>query len=61
MLLTHCVSYVIRKNKVTDNLVKIELDMDQGSMEAIARLYDKNLIIEHNLLEKIRLQNMFTH
>ena len=31
---------VIRKNKVNDNLVKMELDMDQGSMKAFARIYD---------------------
>ena len=40
---------VIRKNKVTDNLVKIELDMDQGSMKAFARICDKNLNIVQNL------------
>ena len=45
----HTYSDVIWKNKITDNLVKIELDMDQGSMKAFARLYDKNLNIEHNL------------
>ena len=33
---------VIRKNKVTDNLAKIELDTDNGSMKACARFYDKN-------------------
>ena len=31
-------SDVIRKNKVTDNLVKIELDMDQGSIKAFAQI-----------------------
>ena len=30
---------VIRKNKVNDNLVKMELDMDQGSMEAFKLSY----------------------
>ena len=35
------ISDVIRKNKVTDNLVKIELDMDQGSMKAFAQIHDK--------------------
>ena len=35
------ISDVIRKNKVTDNLVKIELDVDQGSMKAFARFYNK--------------------
>ena len=34
-------SDVIRKNKVTDNLVKIELDMDEGSMKAFAQCHDK--------------------
>ena len=29
---------VIRKNKVNDNLVKMELDMDQRSMEAFELL-----------------------
>ena len=32
---------VIRKNKVNDNLVKMELDMDQGSMKAFAQFHDK--------------------
>ena len=34
-------SDVIRKNKVNDNLVKMELDMDQASMKAFAQFYDK--------------------
>ena len=40
-LTCHIDSDVIRKNKVNDNLVKIELDMDQGSIKAFARFYDK--------------------
>ena len=36
-------NYVSRKNKVTDNLVKIELpvDMDQASMKAFTQFHDK--------------------
>ena len=30
-----------RKNKVTDSLAKIELDMDQASMKAFTHFYDK--------------------
>ena len=40
MLCRHT-SDVFRKNKVTDNLVKIELDVDQGFMKACARFNDK--------------------
>ena len=40
-VIQHVISDVIRKNKVNDNLVKIELDMDQGSMKAFARFYDE--------------------
>ena len=40
-VIQHVISDVIRKNKVNDNLVKIELDMDQGSIKAFARFYDK--------------------
>ena len=36
-----CTSDVIRKNKVNDNLVKMELDMDQGSMKAFEQIHDK--------------------
>ena len=36
-----CTSDVLRKNKVTDNLVKIELDMDQAFMKAYAQIHDK--------------------
>ena len=32
---------VTRKNKVTDNLVKIELDIDHASMKAFAQVHDK--------------------
>ena len=32
---------VSRKNKVTDNLVKIELDIDQASMKAFTQFHDK--------------------
>ena len=32
---------VIRKNKVKDNLIKTELDMDQASMKALALFHDK--------------------
>ena len=49
------------ENKVTDKLVKIELDMNQGSMEAFAQFYGKKLNIEHSFSEKIRRQNMLTH
>ena len=53
-------SDVIRKNKATDKLDKIELDMDQGSMKAFTLIYDKNMNIEHNFREtksgaKVRL------
>ena len=37
-------SDVIRKNKVTENLVKIELDMDQGPMKAFAQFHYKSSI-----------------
>ena len=40
-VIQHVISDVIRKNKVNDNLVKIELDMDQGSIKAFVRFYDK--------------------
>ena len=30
-----------RKNKVTNNLVKVELDMDQVSMKAFTQFHDK--------------------
>ena len=51
-------SDVIRKNKATDKLDKI--DMNQGSMEAFTLIYDKNMNIEHNFREtksgaKVRL------
>ena len=32
---------VLRKNKVTDNLVKMELDMDQAFMKAFVPFHDK--------------------
>ena len=37
-------SDVIRKNKVTDNLVKMELYMDQGSTNAFAQIPYKRFI-----------------
>ena len=36
-------SDVSRKNKVTDNLFKIELDMDQASMKAFTQFHDKRI------------------
>ena len=32
---------IARKNKVTDNLVKMELDMDHAFMKACAQIHDK--------------------
>ena len=34
-------SDVLKKNKVTDNLAKMELDMDQAFMKACAQIHDK--------------------
>ena len=34
-------SDVIRKNKVKDILIKMELDMDQASVKALALFHDK--------------------
>ena len=50
---------VIRKNKANDNLVKIELDMDQGSMKAFEQIHDKIFNYECDLWEKFGRQNMF--
>ena len=35
---------MIRKNKVKENLIKTELDMDQASMKALALFHDKIVI-----------------
>ena len=44
-----------RKNTVTDNLVKIELDMDKTSRKAFAQFHDKICFIyEHNSCRKMR-------
>ena len=40
---------MIRKNKVNDNLVKMELGVDQGSMKAFGQIHDKNFNYERDL------------
>ena len=40
-LSTTGMSDVIRKNKVKDILIKMELDMDQDSVKALALFHDK--------------------
>ena len=54
-------SDVIRKNKVTDNLDKMELDIDQASMKAFAQFLDKKLNSEHNLCKKSGTKTSFIY
>ena len=36
---------VLWKNEVTDNSVKMELDMDQGSMKSFEQFHDKTYVL----------------